>query len=419
MVKVIHKIQAEISKPNFFQAIVAKQFDSGSRFLNVTFVHEGNKIDLPNTSTVMINATRNDGSKEKFAGTVGSDGTATVPLAYWMLELEGKVICDVSAIDTSGRKLTTTNFTIEVEKASCDSGDVSEDENYDVLLKLIEDVGKVTPVLVYDPTSENAQSGIAVAEGIKKETSIFANAFKGSVSGDTVVIDDVSPIAHTPNVMVHGKNFFDISKITPKTNTNGQARISEVGNDYLIVNTTDGYTGNGYATTEQRLKEVCPRLEIGKTYILSATTESNSTNIYFSGIGASWKFGSVMVVTEALLNSVLTFYGLSATHGYGTGDCRISNIQIEEGETATEYTPYIDPTTVTVTEETTGATYTPNAEGICEVTSVSPTMTLSTNTVGVTVECEYNKDTNAVMGDIGTALDSIIAMQMSYIGGAE
>lgn len=173
MVKVIHKIQAEISKPNFFQAIVAKQFDSDSRFLNVTFVHEGNKIDLPNTATVTINATRNDGEKKKFAGTVNSDGTATVPLAYWMLELEGKVICDVSATDTSGRKLTTTNFTIEVERASCDSGDVSTDENYDVLLKLIEDVGKVTPDQTYDPTSTKAQSGIAVAQAVEQALKDF------------------------------------------------------------------------------------------------------------------------------------------------------------------------------------------------------------------------------------------------------
>jgi hypothetical protein len=70
--------------------------------------------------------------------------------------------------------------------------------------------------------------------------------------------------------------------------------------------------------------------------------------MYLPGIQKSWIFGMAMVMTEAILNSAMTFYGLSAMGGYGTGDCRISNIQIETGETATDYEPYIDPSTVTV-----------------------------------------------------------------------
>lgn len=71
----------------------------------------------------------------------------------------------------------------------------------------------------------------------------------------------------------------------------------------------------------------------------------------------------------------------------------------------------VDPTSVTVTAE--GNTYTPNADGTVDgVVSVSPTMTLLTDTAGVTIEVEYNQDSNSVReglrGDI-TELDKSLA----------
>lgn len=131
-------------------------------------------------------------------------------------------------------------------------------------------------------------------------------------------------------------------------------------------------------------------------------------------------------------------------------------VQLEVGETATEYEPY-----------KTVSTYTPASDGTCVVTSKSPTMTLFTDTPGIIIEAEYNVDTktyieqnsgavsdediaNAVnayleenpveaveldtslsktgaaadakavgdkLGSIESALDSIIAIQNNLIGG--
>ncbi len=166
MAQIIQKISVDVSKPNFFQAIVAKQYDSGSRFLRVTFIHCNKTVEIDPTSTVLINATRSDGGKDSFAGVVNDDNTATVPLAYWMLELEGKVECDISIIDTDGNKLTSTSFELMVERASNKGDSISEDENYDVLVQLIEEVKSVIPDQTYNPESENAQSGKAVAQAL-------------------------------------------------------------------------------------------------------------------------------------------------------------------------------------------------------------------------------------------------------------
>ena len=43
MIQIIQDITVEVAKPNFFQAIVAKQFDSNSRFLKATFMVEINE----------------------------------------------------------------------------------------------------------------------------------------------------------------------------------------------------------------------------------------------------------------------------------------------------------------------------------------------------------------------------------------
>lgn len=192
----------------------------------------------------------------------------------------------------------------------------------------------------YTALNQNVEGNAAKIRGL-------ASAIKGSMSGEIVRADDVSPVEHTPVVKVHGKNLFDISKISQMT-PSASAYVSEVGNDYIVVTTPEGYVSNGYCTISRPLKEFCPRLQVGKIYTFNAVTESYSNNVYLPKVGKSWVFGQPMVMTEDILNSSLTFYGLSAQHNQGVGNCLISNIQVEEGTVATDYEPYIDPSTVKV-----------------------------------------------------------------------
>lgn len=140
MAQIFLPIKVEVAKPNFFQAIVAKQYDNDSRWLEVTFVNEKDKIFIYPDSSILINAKRNDGAEMSFKGKVMDDGTVVVPLTSWMLELAGTLECDVSAIDYEGKKLTSTKFTVEVERASCSNQDIGEDENYGILWELLTEV---------------------------------------------------------------------------------------------------------------------------------------------------------------------------------------------------------------------------------------------------------------------------------------
>ena len=143
MIEIIKELSVEVTKPNIFQALVAKQYDMNTRFLKVTLMDCGTRIDVPyiETAKVVINAERKDGQSKGFDGVINEDGTVTVPLHSWMLELEGTVICDISVMDTAidnNKKLTTTSFTLLVEKAAYGGDDITSDPQFDVLVALLE-----------------------------------------------------------------------------------------------------------------------------------------------------------------------------------------------------------------------------------------------------------------------------------------
>ena len=130
---------------------------------------------------------------------------------------------------------------------------------------------------------------------------------------------------------VNGKNLFDISKVFSSSN------VKNNNNGTLSVTPTS--TSGGVGSSDPRtLKDFAPDLEVGKTYILSATTTGDAKYIYLSGSNRSWFFGKTITITEEDLSSKVLWY---ANDTGTTFTAVISNIQIEEGSTVTKYEPYI------------------------------------------------------------------------------
>lgn len=79
-----------------------------------------------------------------------------------------------------------------------------------------------------------------------------------------------------------------------------------------------------------------------------------------------------------------------------------SNIQVEVGDTATEYEPYVEP-----------VEYSVSADGIVEgVTPIHPTTTLMTDTAGAVMDCTYNRDINKAFEEL---TNKIIALSQAII----
>lgn len=159
--------------------------------------------------------------------------------------------------------------------------------------------------------------------------------------GDAISVSDTndSYIESVPR----SKNYFDMSKLKPFDDET-KARISEVGDNYIIVTTPSTHTGNGYSEpTHITLRELCPGITAGRTYTLSAESESATRCIYLYENRSTWLFNQKIVLTDTMLDSKVVFYGLAVNKGQSTGDCRISNIQVELGDKATEFEPYAKP----------------------------------------------------------------------------
>lgn len=122
----------DTTRPNTAKPIYASGGDYNIRKIRAIICTDGDPIDVPSTASVAINARRPDGESKSFPGTANGDGSVTVPVAQWMLEVEGDVRCSISYTTADG-KLSTTGFYITAQ-SSPHYGDVSEDDpEYDLL----------------------------------------------------------------------------------------------------------------------------------------------------------------------------------------------------------------------------------------------------------------------------------------------
>lgn len=196
MAQIIKDITVDVARKNLFQAIVAKQNDCNSRFLKVTLVNEGTKIDIPATATAVINAERANGTSHAYMGTINDDGTVTVPLTTWMLALDDFVRCSISIFSADEQKLSSTSFSIEVESAEYFGEDISEDENYDILVRLISDVTE-TKTACEEATS-NAEAAAIAATSAAEEAKEISDYY-----GSPLVAPTASAMTRTNRVYVY------------------------------------------------------------------------------------------------------------------------------------------------------------------------------------------------------------------------
>lgn len=170
MAQVTQQLTLDVSKENRIQAVVAKQYDYQSRYLKIQFTNQDVPLTIEQGSVVTINALRADNQAKAFLGTVEPDGQVTVPITSFMLELDDKVRCDVSVVDAAGRKLTSMSFSIEVQRASYSGDDISEDENTDLLLQLLEQVAGVeTDIESAEAARVTAEDARVAAENIRQQ----------------------------------------------------------------------------------------------------------------------------------------------------------------------------------------------------------------------------------------------------------
>lgn len=195
----------------------------------------------------------------------------------------------------------------------------------------------------------------------------------------------------TVTVTRSGKNLFP-DFISNHENTNG-TKVTVNDDKSLTVHKAVG------ADLSFRTEQFFPK----GTYTMSnGLGEGNliyiqAFNVALSGVGETvveWPGG----------NTNVYLYSKSTTEGNVT-----LYPQIEAGNTATKYEAY------GIHE-----TYKPDSEGNVDIVSLSPSMTVLTDTsTGVNMELTYNRDCNKVMGDVESALDALHEYAQALTAGGD
>ena len=257
----------------------------------------------------------------------------------------------------------------------------------------------------YSPTSENAQSGKAVAEALKAERTYannsFSGALRGSASGEAVRLTDVSPIEHEIKIKLTAEsNYSDFSGVTLK-------RYGKNLLPYPYKNTNIDYTFNGInykvksdgtvvlnGTANEQSYFILAGLVLNKgVYYLSGCPSGGQGSTYsiyfqydnFSYYKADYGSGVKIDINEKKNCAV------AITIGKNTA---VSNLifkpMLEVGSKLTDFE-----------ERRTAVAYTPAVDGtVTGVTSISPDMTFLSDTDGIIINAEYNKDLNKAISEL-------------------
>lgn len=257
----------------------------------------------------------------------------------------------------------------------------------------------------YSPTSENAQSGKAVAEALKAERTYannsFSGALRGSASGEAVRLTDVSPIEHEIKIKLTAEsNHSDFSGVTLK-------RYGKNLLPYPYKNTNIDYTFNGInykvksdgtvvlnGTANEQSYFILAGLVLNKgVYYLSGCPSGGQGSTYsiyfqydnFSYYKADYGSGVKIDINEKKNCAV------AITIGKNTA---VSNLifkpMLEVGSKLTDFE-----------ERRTAVAYTPAVDGtVTGVTSISPDTTFLSDTDGIIINAEYNRDLNKAISEL-------------------
>ena len=252
--------------------------------------------------------------------------------------------------------------------------------------------------------------------------STFSNALKGTKSGTAILLDDISTVTHEMSVKISsdtvedltavkvsrcGKNLLNLQGRTDAQPT-GNWPISKYDVGHVIYR---GFAYTGYYQKDEiykcgvelindmlTIKINTPNYGVGYVvncspntqYTFNASTNLNMAFVFIDAKGEKITYG----YNKSFTTPENAEYIIICLYQSTLGTYTVLNPQLELGTTATDYEPYKEC-----------AEYTPNADGIVNgVTSLYPNTTLMTDTDGVIIDCEYNRDINKAFAALEAAI---------------
>lgn len=255
--------------------------------------------------------------------------------------------------------------------------------------------------------AEAAERNKAIAETQKEAKNLYANVIKATANGEVIRVDDVSPAEHTARAKVNGKNLIPYPYRDNEIRKNGGTFIVENDGGVLASGTPTDYISltvyNGVVLATKGLVTVSITGVFDN--VVSDFVVKNEQGETIASVGLSLSTATRKTINLDDYPNAKTYTLILKRANNNKEMTGKVYPQIEIGDEATEYEPYIPPESITVTrygvdENDNPQTYTPEADGTVNIDSVAPTMTLLTDTAGVNIELEYNQDSNKALGNV-------------------
>ena len=441
--------------------IKAKKGDSACE-IHITLTENGKMYKIGEGCWAKFGAKKSDGNSifdscrienntivYGFANSVDDDGVCQISAC------EGIVECEVTLYDANGEQLTSPRFTLVIDGTVYNGEEIISTPSSNALKDLIVeahntieevetklandefvgekgDKGDKGDAFTYEDFTEEQLASLKGEKGDKGDRGekgedanpqFFANAVKGSALGEVVRVDDVSPIKHTFNVKLehsnptsvkvtrYGKNLAYKNSFNIKGMVYGSGSFGAVNNTVLVKDIKIAQHINYVVSMTKPNEVTSPRLFLYNGTLTANTHTAAYQELVATGRGVEkLALGEAIVDTDGYEHMAITTGGTSAYTDEEV-DITIDNLQIELGTTASAYESYIEPTT-----------YTPNADGTVDgITSLSPTMTLLTDTEGTIIHCEYNVDIKKFierMVGSSTKVSSVTLAASKWVGSA-
>lgn len=279
----------------------------------------------------------------------------------------------------------------------------------DVTYEIVDEAGRGRITSLEDRATSIEKTEKELTQKVNIVSINTSNSIKKTVSGYGVTMNDVSPVEHelvvnincpegvdptTVKVRRRGKNLLPLKTFT----VTPTSTIVTVKDDILTI---EGYLAShrvpAFGLIGKKLTLSCTSKRDGEKGGGLAIECRDASNTKISGVfkqnelSPSFSF----TVPENTDRIVVFFYASGSAEEHGTAEYR--NILLEVGESVTDYEPYKEETE-----------HTPSSDGaISGITSLSPSMTILTDTEDVTIECEYNRDTNKVIESLIKAIEDL------------
>ncbi len=418
--KVIKNIDIYLTSKRPVRTIDVVQYDTG---IQLVFTAKDFTIPTDSSATLYVQKPSGKFVYQEDNITIANNAI-TIDLENQALTEYGEISYQVS-IENGTDTVTTFTGMMIVQRSLKDSGATKSQ----TVVRAFDEL-TVEKLAEFQERAETIASGViaTIPEdycSMTAKVNESANAIKGKLSGAVVSADDVSPVEHLPVVKVVcpesvdpstvkvtrcGKNMFDIGT-TADYHTISEYTVVENGvikgyvnssNAGHCINLTNKYMNGKYAISF-KYSDTMPRLLIrlynNSGEIMTACSELTSIGFQYNDSYKAF-FANTKAISVNIPNAVAYWclgFVFPITSTANNGDIvQVSNIQVEAGGTATSYEPY------------NGTEHIPTIDGVVEgVTSLSPNMTIMTDTAGVIVECEYNKDTNKVISKLVNAISAM------------